>query len=181
MAFRLWSKAVLMTLREKKLFIIFTLVYTALIFLTSFFIQLTQTGGGSEIAPTFVILFFSVSLFLSLLYAYIIVSRNRRMWATLKCIGYTNSNVNTIVSGIILFTTIMGFIIVLEVLFHYTAIVGYLQSTGMASDLPLVLVGFVPVVITSILFIAVQLFAIFLANRRILKVRPIVALKKVGE
>lgn len=184
MAFRMWKKAVLMTLREKKLFSVFTLIYTSLIFITSLFWELAITGGIGgigEIASYFVLIFFGTSLFLSLLYAWIIVSRNRRTWATLKCIGYTNRNINSLVTGKILFTTLMGFIIVIEVLFHYTAVVGYLVSANISVTLPLTLIGLVPVILTSSIFIVVQMVAIVLANRKILKVRPIIALKKVGE
>lgn len=133
------------------------------------------------IANYFVLIFFTTSLFLSLLYAWVIVSRNRRIWATLKCIGYTNSNINIIISGIILFTTIMGFIINIEVLVHYAAVMSYLEDYGVKSDYPAVLIGLVPVIVTSLMFIFVQIIAIILANRKILKVRPIIALKKVGE
>jgi len=181
MAFRMWKKAVLMTLREKKLFTVFTLIYTSLIFITSLFWELAITGQIGEIAGYFVLIFLGTSLFLSLLYAWIIVSRNRRTWATLKCIGYTNKNINSLITGKILFTTFMGFIIVIEVLFHYTAIVGYLQSAAIVITLPLTLVGLLPVILTSFIFIVVQMVAIVLANRKILKVRPIIALKKVGE
>ncbi len=181
MAFRLFKKAVLITLREKKMFVIFTLIYTSLIFLTSFFIETTLSAGGGGLSAYFVFIFFIISLFLSLLYAWIIVSRNRRTWATLKCIGFTNGNINSLVSGIILFTTLMGFFIVVEVLFHYVAIIGYLQSANVLTELPVILIGLGPVVLTSFIFIFVQLLAIFLANRKILKVRPIIALKKVGE
>ena len=127
MAFRMWKKAILMTLREKKLFSVFTLIYTSLIFITSLFWELAITGQIGEIAGYFVLIFLGTSLFLSLLYAWIIVSRNRRTWATLK------------------------------------------------------LVGLLPVVLTSFIFLIVQMVAIILANRKILKVRPIIALKKVGE
>jgi len=178
---RMWKKAVLMTLREKKLFTVFTLIYMSLIFITSLFWELSITGGIGEIAGYFVLIFLGTSLLLSLLYSWIIVSRNRRTWATLKCIGYTNKNINSLITGKILFTTLMGFFIVIEVLFHYTAVVGYLQSAGIPVSLPLTLVGLVPVSLTSIIFIIVQLVAIVLAMRKILKVRPIIALKKVGE
>lgn len=181
MAFRLWKKAVLMTLREKKTFIVFILIYTSLIFLTSLFMQLAFTGGLSGNAGYFVLIFFGVSLLLSLLYAWIIVSRNRRTWATLKCIGYTNKNINSLVTGKIFFTTLVGFVIVIEVLFHYTAGVGYLQTANIINGIPLVLIDLVPVVFTFILFLFAQVLAIILANRKILKVRPIIALKKVGE
>ncbi|TFF89777.1 MAG: ABC transporter permease [Promethearchaeota archaeon] len=181
MAFRLWRKAVLMTLREKKTFTAFTLIYTSLIFLTSLFIELSITGAIGQIAGYFVAIFFGVSLFLSLLYSWIIVSRNRRTWATLKCIGYTNKDINSLVTGKIFFTTLIGFIIVIEILFHYTASIGYLQSATIYLGVPLVLIGLGPVIVTFAIFIIVQLIAIIVANRRIYKVRPIIALKKVGE
>ena len=181
MAFRLWRKAVLMTLRERKTFTVFTLIYTSLIFLTSLFIELVITGAIGPIANYFLLIFFGVSLFLSLLYSWIIVSRNRRTWATLKCIGYTNKDINSLVTGKIFFTTLVGFIIVIEILFHYTAIIGYLQSAAISLGLPLALIGLGPVIITFVIFIVVQLIAIIVANRRIYKVRPIIALKKVGE
>lgn len=180
MVLRLFGKAVLMTLRERKIFTVFALIYTALIFLTSLFLEITiSAGAGNNLATYFVFIFFGTSLVLSILYAWIIVSRNRRTWATLKCIGYTNKDINSIVSGIILFTTLVGFAIVIETLFHYAAVMAYIQNVG--GTVSNTLVGLVPVVITSSLFIIVQLIAILIANRRILKVRPIIALKKVGE
>jgi hypothetical protein len=179
---RLFKKAVLMTLREKKIFVIFTLIYTSLIFLTSLFIELALVPGGfGSLAGYFVLIFFVVSLILSLLYAWIIVSRNRRTWATLKCIGYTNRNINSLVTSKIFFTTLIGFLIVVEVLFHYTAAMGYLESEGIGLGVPTVLIGLGPVILTFAVFMIVQFFAILLANRRIYKVRPIIALKKVGE
>ncbi|MFX1257187.1 MAG: hypothetical protein ACFFAN_04980 [Promethearchaeota archaeon] len=177
---RLWRKAIKMTMRERKMFLIFTLIYTILIFLTSFFIE-TTLAGGSGLATYFILIFFSTSLILSLLYAWMIVARNRRVWATLKCIGYTNGNINSLVTGIILYTTIIGFIIVVELLFHYAAIMAYLQSANIVSNIPLILVSLVPVVLTFGIFLLVQLLAILLANRKILKVRPMLALKRVGE
>jgi hypothetical protein len=69
----------------------------------------------------------------------------------------------------------MGFFIVIEVLFHYTAALVYF---GAANP---ILIGLIPVIITSTLFILVQILAVILAYRKILKVRPIIALKKVGE
>ncbi len=181
MALRLWRKAILMTMREKKIFVIFTLIYTSLMFLTSFFMHTTFNNQGSTLTTYFILIFFIVSLMLSLLYAWIIVARNRRTWATLKCIGYTNGNINTLVSGIILYTTLVGFFIVIEVLFHYAAVFTYLQSVGLLTDLPTILISLLPVVLTFLMFLFVQLIAIFLANRKILKVRPIIALKKPGE
>jgi len=176
----MWRKAILLSFREKKVFIIFTLIYTILIFLTSLFWELAVSGDLVG-AGYLLAIFFGTSLILSLLYAWILVSRKRRVWATFKCIGYTNKNILSLVSGMILFTTIVGFLIVIEVLFHYTAALAYLHSEGFLTSINEILVGLLPVIITSALFIIVQLIAFILVYRKVLKVRPIIALKKVGE
>lgn len=176
----MWRKAILLSLREKKIFIVFTLIYTILIFLTSFFIDVGLSGDLGEMAWYFVFIFFGTSLFLSLLYAWILVSRKRRVWATFKCIGYTNKNILVLVSGMIFFTTLVGFFIVIEVLFHYAASIAYLDQAEITFDIK-ILVDLVPVVSTSGIFIVVQIIAFILAYRKVLKVRPIIALKRIGE
>lgn len=176
----MWRKAILLSLREKKLFTVFTLIYTVLIFLTSLFIDIGLSGELGEMAWYFVFIFFGTSLFLSLLYAWILVSRKRRVWATFKCIGFTNRNILVLVSGMIFFTTLVGFFIVMEVLFHFAAGVAYLNQTGINFSLT-ILIDLVPVVSTSAIFIGVQIIAFILAYRKVLKVRPIIALRKVGE
>ena len=176
----MWRKAILLSLREKTVFTVFTLIYTTLIFLTSLFIDLGIKGDLGELAWYFVLIFFGVSLLLSLLYAWILVSRKRRVWATFKCIGYTNRNILVLVSGMIFFTTLVGFFIVIEVLFHYAATVAYLKQANIIFELP-VIIDLIPVVSTSAIFVFVQIIAFFLAYRKVLKVRPIIALKKVGE
>ena len=181
MAFRLWKKAVKMTLREKKMFVIFTGIYTILIFLTSLFIETTFAGGGGGLTNYFILIFFITSLILSLLYAWILVARNRRTWATLKAIGWTNGNINSLITGIILFTTFMGFIIVIEGLLHYAAIMIYLQSANVLTNFPIILISLLPVILTFGIFLLVQIIAIIVANRKVLKVRPMLALKRVGE
>lgn len=175
----MWKKAILLSLREKRIFTVFVLIYTILIFLSSLFIELGMGGQLGESALFFILIFFSTSLTLSLLYAWILVSRRRRVWATFKCIGYTNKNIIILVSGIILFTTSMGFFIVIEVLFHYAAIVAYLNSAEINLDIT-ILIGLVPVILTSVIFIFVQLLALIVVYRKVLKVRPIIALKRVG-
>ena len=179
MAFRLFKKSILMVLREKKQFTVFCLMYTVLIFWTSYSIELTLLQPGQTFPITSFLIALGVGIFLSLLYSWIIVRRNSKTIATLKCIGWTNGDLNSLISGFILFTTIMGFIIVIEVLFHYAAIVAYLQAAPSIDKIPLV--GLLPVFATFLIFLTFQIIAILLANRRVLKVRPIIALKRVGE
>jgi hypothetical protein len=160
--------------REKKMFVIFTLIYTILIFLNSFFIHTTLEAGAGQTSFIYIGIFFGTSLVLSYFYAWLIISRNKRIFATLKCIGWTNSNVKSLVTGNILYTTFIGFIIVIEILFHYAAIMAYL---GAANP---ILIGLLPVVASFGVFLLVQLIAIFLGNRKVLKLRPMLALKRVG-
>ena len=178
MAFRLFKKSVLMVLREKKQFTVFCLMYTVLIFWTSYSIELVMKQPGETFASASFFIALGVGIFLSLLYSWIIVRRNSKTIATLKCIGWTNRDLNSLISGFILFTTIIGFFIVIEVLFHYAAIVAYLQ---VAPSIVIPLVSLLPVFSTFIIFLAFQILAILVANRKVLKVRPIIALKRVGE
>ncbi|TKJ20705.1 MAG: hypothetical protein CEE42_14545 [Promethearchaeota archaeon Loki_b31] len=176
MAFRLFKKSVMMVLREKKQFTVFCLMYTILIFWTSYSIELVIKTPGLGLASTSFFMALAIGIFLSLLYSWIIVRRNSRTIATLKCIGWTNKDINSLISGFILFTTFVGFFIVIEVLFHYAAFFAYIDPT--TPTVPLV--SLLPVCVTFIIFLFFQLSAILLANRKILKVRPIIALKRVG-
>lgn len=169
-----------MVLRERRIFIIFTLIYTFLIFLTSFFLEITMSATNPN-SLMFVFIFFGISLFLSILYAVLLVARNKRTWATLKCIGYESKDVNAIIRGIIFFTMIIAFIIVIEVLFHYTAAMTYIAQAQIVLAAPTVLISLIPVVITSVVFLLTQIIAILFAMRKVLKLRPMIALKKPGE
>ena len=168
-----------MVLREKKQFVVFCLMYTILIFWTSYSLELVVAQPGLGLASTSFFIALGVGVFLSLLYSWIIVRRNSKTIATLKCIGWTNGDLNSLISGFIIFTTVIGFFIVIEVLFHYAAIVAYLQAA--ASIAEKLLVGLLPVFATFIIFLVFQIIAILVANRKVLKVRPMIALKRVGD
>jgi len=176
----------MMVLREKKQFTVFCLMYTFLIFWTSYSIELVIKTQSLWFANTSFFIALFIGIFLSLLYAWLIVRRNSKTIATLKCIGWTNKDINSLISGFILFTTFMGFFIIVEVLFHYVAFLGYFYATNpTVFGTPyyienLALVNLLPVFVTFTIFLFFQILAILLANRKILKVRPIIALKKVG-
>jgi len=176
LAFRLFKKSVMMVLREKKQFTVFCLMYTILIFWTSYSIELVIQTPGLGIASTSFFMALGIGIFLSLLYSWIIVRRNSKTIATLKCIGWTNKDINSLISGFILFTTFIGFFVVIEVLFHYAAFFAYIDPT--TPTVPLV--SLLPVFVTFIIFLLFQIMAILLANRKVLKVRPIIALKRIG-
>ncbi|MFX1274339.1 MAG: FtsX-like permease family protein [Promethearchaeota archaeon] len=187
MAFRLWKKAIKMSMRERKTFIVFTLMYTVLIFMTSFYMEMvineliTEQLSFTSVVPLSVVIF--AAIFLTLLYAWIIVRRNRRIWATLKCIGWTKGNVTSLILGYIFFTTLMGLFIMVEFLFHWVAILGYVQAefipTAFVAGLPLIRLW--AVLYTILIFLVVQFIGYMGARGRITKVRPMLALKRVGQ
>ena len=183
MPLRLWKKSVKMTLRQKRTFLIFCLMYSGLILLTSYSLERVIGATSTSFDSFSFLILLAISLFLAILYAWLIVSRNRRIYATYKCIGWTNSNINSIVLGQIIFTTLMGLLIVIEGLFHYNAIAVYvltvINPTEIVSSIPFVSLG--PVVIACFMFIAVQLLGYLMMKGKITKVRPMIALKRVGE
>ena len=176
-----------MSMRERKTFIVFTLMYTVLIFMTSFYMEMVITElalnnlSFGTVIPLSVVIF--AAIFLTLLYAWIIVRRNRKIWATLKCIGWTKGNVTQLILGYIFFTTIMGLFIMVEFLFHWVAILGYIQAefipTATVAGLPLIKLW--AVLWTILIFLIVQFIGYMGARGRITKVRPMLALKRVGE
>ncbi len=180
---RIWQKAIKISLREKKTFIVFVLMYTVLIFLTSYSLEISTIAESIEIGNTMFLIAIGASIFLTLLYAWLIVRRNRTIIATLKCIGWNSGNVTHLILGQIFFTTLTGLFLTIETLFHYMAIVGYIRpifyEDALLIGLPIITLP--PVIITAGIFLAVQIVGYIAARGRITKVRPMLALKRVGE
>ena len=169
-----------MILREKRTFTIFCGMYTVLIFSTSASLEMSMNPVTAQLGSGFFMISLGLSLMSSLLYSWLIVARKRRTWATLKCIGYTNGNISSIVLGQIIFTTLMGFIINIELLFHWAAAITYYNEVSPTVIDP-TLIDLLPVIITSIVFLLVQILGFLLLRGKITKVRPMIALKRLGE
>jgi predicted lysophospholipase L1 biosynthesis ABC-type transport system permease subunit len=167
-------------------------IYTVLLFLTSFNLQIFFNavapfkGAATTISSSqwlFFLITLFASIFMSILYAWMIVNYRRTEIATLKCIGYTNANVRTLIVGEIIWTTLSGFFLVVEIVIHLLAfqVLGGYVSLGLpAQPAPVsVLLPFslFNLLITLGIFLIVQLFGITLAYRRVLKVRPMQAMR----
>ena len=166
-----------MSTREKKTFIVFSCLYMILTFMTSFMLESVLEENDPFNSPAFapLIVVLIAALVLTLLYAWLTVRRNRRIWATLKCIGYTSGNVSHIILGYIFYTTFVGLIFTVEFCLHWVAIVGYWNSSFQP------LVSLDSVLYTVLIFLGVQFAGYILARGKITKVRPMLALKRVGE
>ena len=175
-----------MALRSRRRYIVFTITYTLLMFWTCFSLQLLFNSLQMHSTITAaqwssVLITLIASTFLSVLYAWIIVNYRRTEIATLKCIGYTNANVRTLIVGEIIWTTLSGFFLVLEFIIHMLAfqVLGNYLTPWMPGSPAEVTSLFTMsnLVITLGIFLGVQLIGILLAYRRVLKVRPMQALR----
>ena len=173
--FRLFQKSIVMSMRSRKRFIAFAFMYTALIVWMS--ISLETAGNVLDSSWDFWVAVAS-SIILSVLYAFVITQTRRTEIATLKCIGYQNSEVRVIIMGEIIWVTLVAFMFVSEMLIHITAIRAYANYNiggAIESFKPIIAVGNLLIVVS--LFLFAQIAGILLAYRRVLKLRPIIALR----
>lgn len=170
---RVFKKAIMMSMRSRRRFIVFTMMYTALMIWMSYSLQLGSDSGGIEVS--FWIAMIS-SIVLPILYAWILINQEKLSIATLKCIGFTNNDIRTMIVGEIIWVTTVAFIIVAELLLHYAAIMLYVQDAFNTIEAkPFIDLG--NLLITLGIFVAAQLIGITLAYSKALKLRPIVALR----
>jgi len=163
MGLRIFKKSMLLTWRAKKRFIAFVLIYSVLIATTaiglqsdSLFTLSIAIVGGVAVAT---------------MYGFLLTSFRKKEIATLKCIGWSNNDIRKLVVGEIFTITILAFILLLETLIHVVGFDAYLSS---GLDAPIT-----PVNLMLALFIigGLQIPGIMISNLKLLKVRPIAALK----
>jgi len=149
-------------------------MYTGLIVWMSYSLQTYESAGATSILSLGIA--FGISTFLSVLYGLVIINNRRMEIATLKCIGYTNSNIQFMILGELLWVTLVSFFIVSEFLIHHLAIVAYyLSLTDPTAIRPFINIP--NLVITVALFSVAQVAGIWVSYRKILKLRPIIALR----
>jgi predicted lysophospholipase L1 biosynthesis ABC-type transport system permease subunit len=178
MVFRIFRKSGTIALRSRTRFIVFTAIYTVLVFLLANNINDIMKNGFQELVNNtrafslFLVVVFA-SVILAILYAWILINYRKKEIATLKCIGWTNGDIRTLIVGEIIWVTIISVIIVFEILIHYAAMMAYAEAP---TD-NLILLNLWSVVITIAMFFAAQIIGILIMYRKILKLRPIVALR----
>ena len=184
MGLRLWSKSIKLAMRSRRRFIAFTLMYTVLmVWMTWNFQEFIYNGNGNVLLLVVSILSTSI---LSILYAWIVINYRKNEIATLKCIGYKNSNIRTIIIGELTWVTFVAFMIMAETLIHITAALTYFYqqqyfkgdisaSVYAANTTPILNIW--PVLATLAMFLVSQILGILIMYSKILKLRPIVALR----
>ena len=122
------------------------------------------------------------TVILAILYAWIVINYRKKEIATLKCIGYTNKNIRVLIIGELVFVTLFAFFILAEGLLHWTAIKTYIDAgasgapgSTIITDYPIL--GFDTIMIILSVFLVSQIFGILIMYRKVLQLRPIVALR----
>ena len=152
------------------------MMYTALIIWMSVSLETAGTLGDTD--WTFIVAVVA-SIGLSVIYAFVITQTRRIEIGTLKCIGYQNSEVRIVIMGEIFWVTLVAFFIVSELLIHLTSAFAYFSydygNKIMGQFKPVI--GVVNLIIVVGLFLVAQVGGIWLAYSRVLKLRPIIALR----
>jgi ABC-type antimicrobial peptide transport system permease subunit len=181
MGLRLVGKSIVLAMRSRGRFIAFTMMYTVLM------LWMSINWENRDTAQIYLVYAILSTVILSILYAWIIINYRRKEIATLKCIGYTNANIRTIIIGELVWVTSVAFVIVAEFLIHYAAAMNYYfyqntSSLGITSisdyrDNTQPFLQIPTVFITLAIFLASQIIGILIMYSKILKLRPIVALR----
>ncbi|MHA1872406.1 MAG: FtsX-like permease family protein, partial [Promethearchaeota archaeon] len=175
MNFRLFKKSIMLSMRSKRRFTVFTISYTILIVWMSYSIQQLGRSPQDNKSVMLLVVAFTASILLSILYAWIIINYRKMEIATLKTIGYTNNNIRTIILGELIWVTLVSFFIVSEFLIHYLAIDAYYMFMNNRAQDIAPFINIPNLLITVGLFMVAQIAGILLAYKKILKLRPIIA------
>lgn len=185
MGLRLWNKSIKLAMRSQRRFIAFTLMYTVLMVWMTWNFQLFMYKNGEADILLLIVSIVS-TLILSILYAWIVINYRKNEIATLKCIGYKNSNIRTIIIGELTWVTFVAFMIMAETLIHISAGVTYFYqqkilagtiSLSDYADKTTPILNIWPILATLTMFLVSQILGILVMYSKILKLRPIVALR----
>ena len=108
---------------------------------------------------------------MALFYGLIISGYRKTQVATLRCLGWTSGDIKWLFLGELILVCVVAAFIDLEVIVHYTGIGYYLGLSPATIDS-------LPFLLTFIIIVGVQFVGVFVAWRRMLKVRPMEALRK---
>lgn len=177
MPVRIFRKSATLAVRARTRFIVFMIIYTVLVFWLAYNIEDIFFAGGQVSNREWYLFAIAVfaSIVLAILYAWILINYRKKEIATLKCIGWTNGDIRTLIVGEIIWVSLLSVLIVGEILIHYAALMTYIYPGTYTQPLLKIL----SVGSTILLFFFVQIVGILLMYRKILKLRPIVALRVI--
>ncbi len=169
MTFRILMKSLRLAIRTGKRFWIFVTIYAVLMATTSIFLDGAMKPGGAVLPVLGLI---AGTAIMALFYGLIISGYRKTQVATLRCLGWTSGDIKWLFLGELILVCVVAALIDLEIIIHYMGIGYYL-------NLDPAVIESLPFLITFLLIVGVQFLGVFVAWRRMLKVRPMEALRKL--
>ena len=108
---------------------------------------------------------------MALVYGLLISNYRKIQVATLRCLGWTSADIKWLFIGELLLVCVVAAFIDMEVIIHYLGI-GYYFKLNPA------IFGALAFTLTFAIIVGVQFLGVFVAWNRMLKVRPMEALRK---
>ena len=142
-------------------------IYAILMATTSIFLDSISEFG---ILPVLGLL--GGTAIMALFYGLIISGYRKTQVATLRCLGWTSSDIKWLFIGELLLVCLVAAFIDIEIILHYTGISWY---TGLNPET----LNLLMFLYTFLIIVAVQFLGVFVAWRRMLSVRPMEALRKI--
>jgi ABC-type lipoprotein release transport system permease subunit len=168
MTFRIFTKSLRLAIRTGKRFLFFVGIYAILMAWTAYTLDGLMTGGN--ILPVLLLLI-AVAV-VSLVYGLLISSYRKVQVATLRCLGWTSADIKWLFIGELVLVCLISALIDLEVLIHVYGISGFFGS------IPASIFGATPFLISFGVILLMQLIGVLIAWNRMLKIKPMEALRK---
>jgi len=177
MKFRIFWKTFTMARRSGKRFLVFVIIYAFLIATTAYFMQQAWLNPNT-LFTWFTVLVVISAVILSSLYGFLISNYRKREIATLRTIGWDAGSIRLLFLSELILVFVSSFIIVLEVIFHVVAVTYWANPTSPPVALESVIINPVILIITVAIIIGCQIPGMLLGYWKILKIRPMEAMRK---
>ena len=168
MTFRILIKSLRLAIRTGRRFLIFVTIYAVLMFWASVSLDLFAKQQN----PLPMLLLLAAVAVVALVYGLLISSYRKTQVATLRCLGWTSGDIKWLFIGELMLVCLVAAFIDLEIVVHYLGIVGYFSGT------PPTVFESGAFLISLAIILVMQLLGVLVAWNRMLKVRPMEALRK---
>ncbi|NHI92696.1 MAG: FtsX-like permease family protein [Candidatus Lokiarchaeota archaeon] len=177
MKLRIFWKTFSMARRSGRRFIVFVTIYAFLIAITAYFLKIAITLQVA-IYAWFTILVIVMAIVVSSLYGYLVCNYRRREIATLRTIGWDAGSIRTLFLSELFLVFISAILVVLEIIFHIVALTYWAFAPTPPEALQDLIIPWWILSITLVIIFGCQLPGILFGYRKILKVRPMEAMRK---
>jgi len=165
-----------MARRSGKRFLVFVIIYAFLIATTAYFMQQAVLNTNA-LYTWFTVLVVMSAVILSSLYGFLISNYRKREIATLRTIGWDAGSIRLLFLSELILVFVSSLIVVLEIIFHVVALTYWANPTNPPIQLQSVIIDPVILTITVIIIISCQIPGMLLGYWKILKVRPMEAMR----